>query len=304
MSYRHISNLYADASVLMFKTVYAMEKVHGSSARITWKDKQLTFFAGGVKHELFLEFFDQAALKTRLMELFPDSTLTIVGEAFGGKHQGMAHTYGPKLKFVAFEVKLEADGRDRWYSVPDAERIARALGLDFVYYELCVTDLAELDRQRDLPSEEAFKAGMAERDKPETWKLREGIVIRSPVELYDFQGGRFLAKHKRKEFSERAHAPKVGEASVVLTEAKAIADEYVVRERLLHVMDQVKIANNLEAVDKVAYIPLIIAEMIADINREASPATEMTKPVMKQIGNAAATQYKELLQERLQGEQT
>lgn len=283
----------------MFKTVFAMEKVNGTSAHLSWKNKELTFFSGGSKHDTFVAIFDQDALKAKFMEFFPDSSITIYGEAFGGKLQGMSHTYGPNLKFVAFEVMIEADGRERWYNVPDAERVVRMLGLDFVAYELCVADVEEMDRQRDKPSEEAFKAGMAIREKPETWKKREGIVIRPPVELYDFQGGRFLAKHKNEEFAEREHTPKVGEGSEVLKEAKAIADEWVVRERLLHVIDRVRVEAKLEEVNKAEHIPLLISAMIEDITREAAGEIEMSKQAQRQIGNKTATMFKELLQEKL-----
>lgn len=300
MSYRHIDNLYVNQAVLIFKTVFALEKIHGTSAHLSWKNKTIHFFAGGSKHNNFVALFDQVALTTKFMEFFPDSDITIYGEAFGGKLQNMSHTYGPNLKFVAFEVMFKADGRERWYNVPDAERIVRLLGLDFVSYELCTTDLLELDRQRDLPSEEAFKAGMAIREKPETWKQREGIVIRPPVELYDFNGGRFLAKHKHAKFSERQNQPNVGENAILITEAKAIADEWVVRERLLHVIDRVKVENGVEEVNDPKQIPLLIKTMIEDVGREAANEIVMSKQVEKQIGNKTALLFKEWLQEKLQ----
>lgn len=34
MGYMHIDNLYKDARVLSFKHVYALEKIHGTSAHI------------------------------------------------------------------------------------------------------------------------------------------------------------------------------------------------------------------------------------------------------------------------------
>ena len=36
MGYLHIENLYKNQTVLMFKELYALEKLHGTSAHIRW----------------------------------------------------------------------------------------------------------------------------------------------------------------------------------------------------------------------------------------------------------------------------
>jgi len=54
MGYADIENLYKNQDVLLFKEVYALEKLHGTSAHILWKDGQLTFFSGGEKHTNFV----------------------------------------------------------------------------------------------------------------------------------------------------------------------------------------------------------------------------------------------------------
>jgi hypothetical protein len=58
MSYMHIENLYKYPSIFLFKEVYALEKIHGTSAHISWNQGELNFFAGGAKHERFVSLFD------------------------------------------------------------------------------------------------------------------------------------------------------------------------------------------------------------------------------------------------------
>src|SRR5437588_791465 len=105
LGYLHISNLYADQSVLLFKRVYALEKVHGTSAHISWNGN-VKFFAGGSPHDRFVAFFDQEKLRNKFLELVGSDEAVIYGEAYGGKVQGMSATYGKEIKFVAFDVKI------------------------------------------------------------------------------------------------------------------------------------------------------------------------------------------------------
>ena len=47
MGYLHIDNLYKAQDILNFKTCYALEKIHGTSAHLKWDNGELTFFSGG-----------------------------------------------------------------------------------------------------------------------------------------------------------------------------------------------------------------------------------------------------------------
>ena len=114
MSYRHIENLYRNRDVLMFKQVVASEKIHGTSAHVSYntEEDKLTFFSGGASYDEFLKFFDQDSL----LEAFRNNAsehnvknITIYGEAYGGKMQGMREIYGPQLRFIAFEVLIDAE---------------------------------------------------------------------------------------------------------------------------------------------------------------------------------------------------
>lgn len=144
MGYAKIPNLYKGQEILMFKRCFALEKIHGTSAHFRYKDGQLTFSPGGASHSQFVACFDVSALEEKCAALgLPD--FKVHGEAYGGKMQGMSKTYGPDLKFVCFDVKID----DRWISVPQAERFCNNLGLEFVHYVEIDTDIALIDQQRD-----------------------------------------------------------------------------------------------------------------------------------------------------------
>lgn len=38
MGYMHIDNLYKNQDMLIFRECYALEKIHGTSAHVSWKD--------------------------------------------------------------------------------------------------------------------------------------------------------------------------------------------------------------------------------------------------------------------------
>src|SRR3990167_7282552 len=98
MAYLHIDNLYKAQEILAFRTCYALEKIHGTSAHVGFKGGVITFFSGGASHERFVEIFDEEALQARFAERFMVSDVVVVfGEAYGGKCQGMSLTYGKTL---------------------------------------------------------------------------------------------------------------------------------------------------------------------------------------------------------------
>src|SRR3990167_5040344 len=105
MGYLHIYNLYKNQDILLFKECYALEKIHGTSAHISWKDEQLHFFSGGSNHESFINLFNHDFLIEKFKEIAAVSMI-FYGEAYGGKLQGMSRTYGNHLKFVVFDVKI------------------------------------------------------------------------------------------------------------------------------------------------------------------------------------------------------
>jgi hypothetical protein len=93
MGYLHIENLYKSQDILLFRRCYALEKVHGTSAHVTWGAAGVTFFSGGESHTRFVGLFDDAVLRDRFSAL-GHAEVTVYGEAYGGSQQGMKLVYG------------------------------------------------------------------------------------------------------------------------------------------------------------------------------------------------------------------
>lgn len=283
MGYLHIENLYRNQDVLLFREVYALEKIHGTSAHVSWKGATaehvgaVRYHSGGEKHESFVALFDTDALKAVFEEMGHEEVV-VFGEAYGGKQQQMSHRYGKKLKFVAFDVKVG----DHWLDVPNAEQVALRLGLEFVFYRKVSTDLVSLDAERDAPSEQARRNGV-EGDQP-----REGVVLRPVREFRSNTGDRIISKHKRPHERE-TKTPR--DASVdpaklkVLEDANAIAEEWVTQTRLEHVLDKL---GDVTLSD----MHRVIAAMVEDVMREGSTEIIDSKDARKAIGSHTANLFK------------
>ena len=292
MGYMHIDNLYKSPTILAFRRCYALEKVHGTSAHIRFKgtveasgavvDGTLSFFSGGASHERFVELFDVPALTAAFVAL-GHPAVTVYGEAYGGKEQGMSATYGKSLAFIAFDVDIDG----RWLDVPKAVDVVAKLGLEFVPFEEGPTDIAWLDAQRDAPSAVAVRRGIVEP------KAREGVVLRPIFEVTLNNGNRVIAKHKGDQFRE-TKSPRVvdPEKAAVLSEAGAVAEEWVTEMRLTHVLDKIA-ANGPED------IPKVIAAMVEDVMREGVGEIVDSREVRKAIGAAAAKRFQQRLRQRL-----
>jgi len=286
MGYRHINNLYKDKRILMFKEVYAMEKVHGTSAHVSYKNGQLHFHSGGEKYDNFVALFDKEFL-TQKFEEIGHQDIVVFGEAYGGKQQAMSDTYGKKLCFIAFEVKIG----EKWLSVPRAETIANKLGLEFVPYECVSTDIESLDFERDRPSRVAVRRGILEP------KISEGVVLRPLEEVCFNDGDRCIVKYKTDQFSERKSKSdtKVVDAEklAILTEAREIAEEWVTPMRLDHVLD--KLPKNLSMED----IPVVIGAMKEDVLREGSGEFVVNKTVLTEISKKTVDLFTKKLKSQL-----
>lgn len=299
MGYMHIDNLYKNQEILMFKECYAMEKIHGTSAHITFEkgkvfedlhctgnnkqDDKITFYSGGEKYENFITIFD----KENLLKVFGElgfEKATIYGEAYGGKQQGMRDTYGSVSKFVVFDVKIG----DRWVNVPKAEEFTLALGLEFVAYEKVSTRLASLDVQRDRDSIQAIRNGLG------VGKMREGVVLKPLVELTKNNGGRIICKHKRDEFRETKKKRKIIDPMdlEVLKKAEEVADEWVTLMRLSHVLDKIEDPCMQKMRE-------IIIAMVEDIKREGDKEIDWSRQVVVAIGKATAKITKQYFNNKL-----
>jgi len=283
MGYLHIENLYKNQEVLMFKELYAMEKIHGTSAHILYKDGNVKFSSGGAKHENFVSLFDTDALFESFKEVGSEKVV-IYGEAYGGKMQGMSGTYGKKMKFVVFDVKID----DLWLSVPQAEQVIKNFGLEFVDYVKISSDMEEIDRERDRDSVQAVRNGMGE------GKKREGVVLKPLMEFAKNNGKRVMAKHKGDDFSETKTKRTVDpEKLKILAESKEIAEEWVTEMRLTHVLDKLPQGINIQDTKTV------ISAIIEDVLREAKDEIVESKSATKAIGSRAALLFKQRLQDKL-----
>lgn len=286
MGYLHIDNLYKSQEILLFKECYALEKIHGTSSHIGWRfqNKQIHFFAGGESHEKFLALFDQTFLKAKFQEIFPDVDVTIYGEAYGGKQQGMSHTYGKELKFIGFDVQVG----ELWLNVPNAEDVCKKFNIEFVHYDKIEVNLDNLNAYRDAPSVQAVRNGCGDDKK------REGIVLRPLIEMRLNNGERVICKYKPDEQMENKTKREVSpEQLKVLEDAKAIAEEWVVELRLVHVLQKFPNDVNMESVGN------IIKAMIEDVYREGKNEIIESKAVEKAIGKKTVELFKRKLQNNL-----
>ncbi len=292
MGYLHIDNLYRSQEILMFRTCFAMEKIHGTSANVQWKDGGVRFSSGGESHERFKALFDESALAAKFAERFLENESVVVyGEAYGGKCQRMSKTYGVELRFIAFEVKVG----DVFLAVPQAFEFVSFLGLEFVDFVEIPATIEAIDAERDKPSTQAVRNGIEEN------KIREGIVLRPPFECVLNNGKRVIAKHKREEFAERG-SPNLADIDPtkrqLMEDAQAIAVEWVTPMRLNHVIDRLVRERN----DKdysITDTGKIIELMVEDVTREAEGEIAENQAVRRAIGAHAAKMFKQHLQSAL-----
>ena len=293
MGYQHIDNLYRDQRILLLRECYALEKIHGTSAHISWTDGRdnitgaetggvLQFSSGGSKHATFVKIFDEEVLRAGFKAM-GHPNITVYGEAYGGSQQGQKWRYGDKLRFVAFEVQIG----DAWLAVPQAiDVVVDKLGLEFVHYTKVSTDLAALDAERDAPSEQARRNGV-EGDRP-----REGVVLKPLIELRGNDDMRIICKHKRDEERETTTPRKVVDPALlaVLTKATEIADEWVTPTRLEHVLDKIDNPNGGEVgLDRMRDV---IDAMVEDVLRESAGEIVDSKEARTAIGRKTAEIFK------------
>jgi len=286
MAYLHIDNLYKNQDILLFTECYAMEKIHGTSAHISYNNGEVKFFSGGGKYDNFISLFNIDDLKRRFGEvIIGDETVVVYGESYGGKQQGMSAVYGKEGKFVAFEVKIGGI----WLNVPKAEQITLGLGLEFVYYNRISVNMPAIDAERDALSVQAKRNGMGEHP-------REGIVLRPIEEVTKNNGSRIIAKHKTDAYSEIKTPREVSPEKLrIIEEARAIADEWVTPMRLEHILSGNGLELSMENIGKV--IPL----MIEDIIREAEGEIVDSSDARKEIGRQTALLIKRKLKVSLGG---
>jgi len=267
MGYLSIKHLYKCSEFFdLFKEVYAMEKIHGTSTWIYLKTNQtLIFHSGGETSDKFKKLFNEEFIHVELKQIAKENdwvSIKIHGEAYGGKQQGMKETYGPTLKFIVFDVLVSTAVASHYLTIPAAETIAKRLGLEFVDYVLGPNTKEWLEEQTQRNSVQAVRNGILI-DKP-----REGIVIRTIDESTMPNGERAIFKHKNDKFWEVSTPRLLGIESKIIAESTAIVDEWVTEERLKHVVD--KMLHDIP--DKtltIKHINQFLNAMVADIKKES-----------------------------------
>lgn len=257
MGYLKIPNLYQVKHYLdIFKSVYVLEKIHGTSAHVKKDSQGNIHFFSGEQRELFKTIHSTESIRE-----LKESTLTnitIFGECYGYKVQKFGHVYGPQLKFVAFDVKIG----DNWCDVDYAHRVCSWLGFEFVDYCISDTSIESINYHRDKPSVQAKRNGMGVKNS-------EGIVIRPLVELNHSRYGRIIAKHKRDDFRETKKPRSLDDKELlVLSKAKDIANEFVTDNRLEHVIQRLVASRVLEKEVDITDTGEILKLMVDDIFTE------------------------------------
>jgi hypothetical protein len=259
--------------------------VHNSSAHIGWNfnTKIIKFFTGE-NHQLFLTLFNEDFLKAKFIEAFPDIDVVIFGENYAGKCQGQSHVYGKQPKFIGFDVKVD----DYWLDIPNAENVCQQFNIEFVHYDKIEVNFENLTKYRDMDSVQAVRNGMGAGHK------REGIVLRPLTEMRLNNGERVICKYKPDEQMETKTKREVSpEQLQVLSDAKAISEEWCTNLRLEHVLQKFPADVNMEAMGD------IIKAMIEDVYREGAGELVESKETTKAIGTKTVQLFKQKLQSKL-----
>ena len=279
MAYLSIENLYRSKAqeILLFKELYALEKVHGTSANISWKEGKVSYFPGGESLSKFKSLFNEERLVKHFTELGHEEVV-VYGEAYGGSCQKMSYMYGPELRFIVFDVFIN----NIWLDVPNMDEVATRLEQEVVPWRKIVCDLAAIDNERDRPSEVAVRRGFTEEH------IREGVVLRPLAEMFNRYGERMIVKHKHEKFGERKTPQKVEDPSKlkILSEATAIAEEWVTEMRLEHVLQNLPQGIGLESMQRV------LQAMVEDVLKESTGEIVDSKEARNAINKKTVELFK------------
>jgi hypothetical protein len=295
MGYIKIPNLYKCIKYLEFfgPNVYAMEKIHGTS---TWiyarknSDNSYTirYHSGGESANTFNAIFDKPVLEQNIIKLMNDNNyqkFKIHGECYGGKQQKMASTYGPILKFIAFDVNVQMfDNTSLYLDVEDAEKIAKQLNLEFVHYTIGPSTPEWLEAETIKKSVQAMRNGMGND------KVKEGIVIRPIHEIILPNGERAIAKHKTAEFMETGKMRSLhlsNEEIEIEKNVNKIAEDWITSMRADHVIDKMLHKREIKIIT-IKDMKLFIDSILDDVKIEATDEIEWNDElilVMKKYAN-------------------
>jgi hypothetical protein len=297
MGYKSINNLHKDPDVMSTgKELYETEKIHGTSTNILLTklpqgEVAVELMHGGLKSAAsFAQIVEKFLLLDRAPNMFSQlsaSEVQIFGEGYGGNVLQMGKTYGPEIRFVAFEVFVtHTSGKTEWLTVPEAEKVARIMGCDFVPWSKIPSTWEAVDKARNQPSR------LAARIFPEGDGRCEGVVLRPLVETVNYDNETVRAKHKQSWARENKALPVRGaKYDQKLASVKELAQEWVTVGRLAHVLDHLRARG--VACTGPQDTRAVIEEMVADVKKEAGVDTQplLTEDVCKAMGRMAAGMF-------------
>ncbi|AGD92858.1 hypothetical protein LBA_00940 [Megavirus lba] len=294
MGYMHIESLYKCPEFFeLFSKVYCMEKIHGTSTWIYFDPKQpIRFHSGGENSVAFKNIFDEFFLTNKLLQIACDNNWSLIkihGEGYGGKQQGMSKTYGDMLKFIVFDIYVESvdpSVAPKFLNVPDAEKMATELNLEFVYY-VCIENNPKLiEQESDSMSIQAIRNGLG------SDKAREGVVIKPLVESVMPNGKRAIMKHKNADFWEIKSRRPLGERLQVVESINEIIEDWVTEQRFNHVIDRI-LQNKVVKVLEISDIKILLNLMVEDVKRESEGEVVWSEELVKAIRKKTAIMFKD-----------
>ncbi len=295
MGYISIIHLYKCKEFFtLFKDqqICAMEKIHGTSTHILLKHGDIKYHSGGETQKSFSGLFDKEFIFAELnaiMKEYAWSNIKVHGEAYGHKQQKMSATYGPKLKFIVFDIRVNTDTPgDHFLDVADAEKITHRLRLEFVPYEIGPNIPSWLEAQATKESAQAVRNGMGE------GKLREGIVIRPLIEGKMSDGERAIFKHKNNTFWETKNPRSLEDQITTFSSSDDIVTEWVTDMRAQHVIDKILHNKEIKKIEKTD-ITLFVDNMLIDIKKESGGEIVWSDAVEKAIRRQAGQMARSLI---------
>jgi hypothetical protein len=290
MGYANIENLYEIGttnykmySMSLFKQIWATEKIHGTSAWITYKNDQLSYHAGGWHKEAFPSLFDGEFLLKKMKEIFGvKQPIKLYGEHYGGNIMKMGEIYGG-LGFILFDINVQGV----FLSFDKVQILAGQLELDIVEGIVIENTHEAIREYTNRPSTLALNRGLGEH-------IREGIVLRPLEEFRRNNDKRVIAKNKTEKYIEY-NVPRKKDKSrntQSIEKSKQVAFTWVNAMRLEHILSKSFPENTATIRDT----GTVIREMIADIKKESVGEAVITKDVEKEIGSLTREYFHDYLE--------
>lgn len=292
MGYLKIFNLYKCKDISIFPEVCAMEKIHGTSVYLFLKNNKVNYHSGGETTLAFEAIFNKDFILSELLTIAKEnswSNIRLHGEAYGGKQQKMAETYGPVLKFIGFDIMIDVGlPTQRWLDLLVAEQLVYRLGLEFVPYNIGPSTAEWLDAQANLDSVQAVKNGMG------SGKPREGIVIRPMIESVFPNGFRAICKHKNRLFWELGSERSLTDTIKAYSDDDAVAVDWVTEMRARHVIDKMMHSREEKKIH-VKETSLFVTNMLQDIIDESEGEIIWTPSITKAIKRKAGGLFNSMI---------